>query len=232
VHARAAEDAFVAKGHGLERKDVWWNRFLLVGPPAADARDESALWALTVGEGMERARPVIGSEERGDRSVAAPSPRLRGVLRFLAAHGWLFVSRGDRSGTHQRELELWGTDRPSWPGYLETGQGMGPTLTIADEKGAYTLTDEGTYLRMRRGLRLEPVLAEDPALRNPYGAILVKPSGDSARAAAARRLYDWLTSDACRALVRGLAVDGGRAFFLPDEEATGALRGRLDGPPR
>jgi tungstate transport system substrate-binding protein len=244
VHSRKAEDAFVARGFGVERKDVWWNRFLLVGPRSADPSSELVIWTVTVGTNMARAHPVIGhdapaahllGEDGIETSPRPASLRVHMFLSLVADRKWAFVSRGDDSGTHKRETELWGPNRPTWSGYLETGQGMGPTLTIADEKGAYTLTDEGTYLRMRKKLRLESVIAEDAALRNPYGAILVRP-GDpsSSRADAARRFYDWLASEACRAIVRGLVIDGHRAFFLPDEPATGALRGRLDldSPPR
>src|SRR5258705_42981 len=66
------------------------------------------------------------------------------ALRRVRESGATFVSRGDDSGTHKRERELWGKGFAPWPGYVETGQGMGPTLTIADQKDAYTLCDEGT----------------------------------------------------------------------------------------
>jgi tungstate transport system substrate-binding protein len=227
VHARNAEDAFMAKGFGVERRDIWWNRFLVVGPPSADPDAETTLGLLTLATNLPRAHPVIGHDPSSTPEV--PSVRIQAFLHFVAAHGWTFVSRGDDSGTDKREKELWGKDFRRWPGYLETGQGMGPTLTIADEKNAYCLTDEGTFLRMRKGLRLEVVLADDPALANPYGAILVKaPDATAAKAVAARRFFDWLGTEPCRALVRGLVIEGHRVFFLPGETPTDPLRGRLD----
>lgn len=90
----------------------------------------------------------------------------------------LFISRGDRSGTHTKELNLWReTDlSPSLPWYLEAGRGMGAVLVIADQKRAYTLTDRGTYLAFRQKLDL-PILVEgDPALFNPYHVIAVNPA--------------------------------------------------------
>jgi tungstate transport system substrate-binding protein len=99
---------------------------------------------------------------------------------------------------------------------------MSPTFRIADEKRAYVLADEGTYLRLQKTLTLVPLVADDPALRNPYGAILVRESpGGAERHAAARRFVEWLAGPRARELVRGFAIDGRRPFFLPDEQAPG-----------
>jgi len=188
VHARKAEDAFMAKGFGVERQDVWWNRFVLLGPPE-------------------------------DPAGIAKATGARDALRRIREAKALFVSRGDSSGTHTREKELWGGD-PRTPEYLETGQGQGPTLTIADERRGYTLSDEGTYLKMRAQIALRPLFAGDAALRNPYGAILVRarPGADDVFAAS-RRFVEWLAGPAARALVRDFRVDGERPFYLPDEQA-------------
>lgn len=186
VHARQAEDEFMAKGFGVERRDVWWNRFVVAGPA-----DDPA--------GVRRAS---GAKDALARIGAANAP---------------FVSRGDDSGTHKKEMALWGTS-PHGTGYQETGQGQGPTLVIASEKKAYALTDEGTFLRMRAKLALEPLVEGDPLLRNPYGALVVRKGARGAdRFDAAKRLVAWLTGPKAQALVRSFLVDGKRAFYLPDE---------------
>jgi tungstate transport system substrate-binding protein len=195
VHSREAEDEFVDRGLGVARADAWWNRFAIVGPPGDPA-------------GVARTRTAVDA------------------LRAVRDAGSRFVSRGDDSGTHRREKALWeaagGFAR--WPGHDETGQGMAATLQIAEETGAYALTDEGTFLARRRGV-LVPLLVGDPALRNPYGVLLVRPSGDASRDEAARRLFDWLRSDAARSLVQAFRVGGRRAFWLPEESGEDA------GPP-
>jgi tungstate transport system substrate-binding protein len=207
VHARKAEDAFLAAGSGVERKDLWWNRFLILGP-----QDDPASAGF---------RAVAdGAESRAVERDAADA------LRQIRARGATFVSRGDDSGTHKRELELWGGRVDRWPGYLETGQGMGPTLVVADEKGAYVLCDEGTYLASRGRRRLVPLVGSDPRLKNPYGGILPRAADGAAdRFAAAKRFLDWLVSPRCRDLVRGFRVDGERAFYLPDEAAPASPQG-------
>jgi tungstate transport system substrate-binding protein len=188
VHARAAEDEFLAKGFGVERHEVWWNRFLVVGP----ASDPAGVAAYA-------------------RDAKAAFARIRDARAA-------FVSRGDDSGTHQKELSLWGT-LSAWDGYVEVGQGMSGTLRVADEKDAYTLCDEGTFLRLRGDLRLKPLVTADPALRNPYGVILVRPMpGADANNAAARRFFEWLSSPAALDRVKAFTIEGERPFFLPGEE--------------
>ena len=186
VHARAAEDAFLAKGFGVERRDVFWNRFLILGPAA-------------------------------DPAGARGSASAKEALERITAASALFLSRGDDSGTHKRELALWGAMKRT-SAYQETGQGQGPTLVIASEKQGYLLSDEGTWLSMKARLALVPLVAGDPALDNPYGAITVRASArGAARFAAAKRLVDWLTGPKARDLVRTFTVGGRRAFYLPGE---------------
>jgi tungstate transport system substrate-binding protein len=100
------------------------------------------------------------------------------AFRRIAAAGAFFVSRGDDSGTHQTERQVWAMasiapERENW--YLESGQGMGATLAIASEKNAYTLTDRSTYIVSRRNLRLEILVEGDPLLVNIYHVITVNP---------------------------------------------------------
>src|SRR5690606_2038036 len=156
VHARTLEDQFVADGYGINRRDVMYNDFIIVGPaddPAGVVEAESAPEAL-------------------ERIAAAAAP---------------FASRGDESGTHTKARapgEQAGiTPDPADGWYRSLGQGMGETLTTANEQQAYTLTDRATYLAMRDRLPDLTILfggetvAEnpDPALQNPYGVIQVNP---------------------------------------------------------
>jgi len=189
VHARPAEDEFMAKGFGVERRDAWWNRFVIVGPKEDPAKVRET---KTAAEALLRIRDAKAT----------------------------FVSRGDDSGTHKREKSLWGEALVKWPGYLESGQGQSQTMSIADEKGGYALTDEGTFLKQRRRLHVVVLVVGDPALVNPYGVILVRPDPKRPAAhAAAKRFVEWTTSETARGLVRSFLVDGERPFFLPDEKA-------------
>jgi tungstate transport system substrate-binding protein len=175
VHAPHLEEAFVAAGHGLERVPVMVNDFVIVGPaadPAAIAGTQQAATALAA-------------------IAAAPAP---------------FASRGDGSGTHVKELALWHLARlspaPAESWYASLGQGMGATLRYADETGAYTLTDRGTFLAQQDALPNLRILlggAEfgdnvDPELLNPYTVIAVNPARSRGNAALARQFIDWLTS--------------------------------------
>jgi tungstate transport system substrate-binding protein len=139
------------------------------------------------------------------------------ALKQIADKKELFVSRGDDSGTHIRELQLWeaagGT--PAAPAYLVAGQGMGPCLTIASEKGAYVLTDRGTYLAYRGKLDLEVLVQGDTRLRNPYGAMVVNPERHAhVNAKDARALLEFLVSPAGRKAIGDFRVDG-EVLFHP-----------------
>ena len=180
VHARTREDAFVAAGYGVDRRDVMWNDFVILGP----ADDPAGV--------------------RGMRGAAA-------ALAKIGAARARFVSRGDDSGTHIRERDLWQAagGRPEWEGYWETGQGMGATLTIADEKHGYVLADRGTFLAFGRKVDLDVLVEGDPALRNPYGVIRVNPERHPhVQTAAARALVDYLTSSEGQARIAAFRKDG------------------------
>lgn len=187
VHARAREDAFVAEGHGIDRRDVMWNDFVIVGPP----QDPAGV--------------------RGMRDAAQ-------ALARIAESGARFVSRGDDSGTHIRELALWHRaqiDPERRDFYHKAGQGMGPCLTMADQRRAYILTDRGTYLAVKQGKDLAVLVEGDPGLRNPYGAILVNPAKHRhVHSAPARALLDHLTSPAGQARIGAFRV-GGEILFHP-----------------
>jgi tungstate transport system substrate-binding protein len=146
VHARNLEDQFVAEGYGVNRRDIMYNDFIILGPSSDPA----------------------GVSDAGSAAEA---------MDLIAENESVFISRGDNSGTHNRELQLWssaGVD-PSGSWYREVGQGMGAVITIANEEEAYTLADRGTYLSYRSDIDLEVIYEGDQSLFNPYGIIAVNP---------------------------------------------------------
>jgi len=187
VHAREQEDAFVEAGHGVDRRDVMENDFVIVGP-----RSDPAAVAGEVDAGL--------------------------ALQRIAGAGWIFVSRGDGSGTHSAEQQLWEAAgiAPTGPWYESVGQGMGETLTIADEQQAYTLSDRATLLaRQEEGIGLVVVSEGDERLRNPYGIITVNPERhDGVDAGLAAAFTDWLTSAATQDAIAGYQRNGEQLFFV------------------
>ena len=186
VHARAAEEAFMQAGHGVRHEPVMYNFFIIVGP-----QDDPA----------------------GVSGLPAEK-----ALQKIAAAGQVFVSRGDDSGTHKKELAIWklSGERPEWDGYLEAGQGMGPTLVIADEKNAYALTDDGTWLKRRDDFRLKPVVEGDDQLRNPYAVMVVNPERHAEiNTSLANAFADFLISEESQRLIAGYQVNG-QSLFHPD----------------
>ena len=190
VHSPDAEKAFMAEGSGSRRRLVMHNDFVLVGPPADPA---------------------------GVRS----SPGAAEAFRRVAAKGCPFVSRADQSGTHAEERKLWtasGVDPAGRPWYLETGLGMGQTLNVAAEKKAYTLSDRGTYLSMRKILGMAVLSEGDPALRNIYHVIeLSSARHPRVHAREAGLLADFLLSPRAQDLILRFGMDQyGTALFFPD----------------
>ncbi|MCU0619983.1 MAG: substrate-binding domain-containing protein [Gemmatimonadales bacterium] len=158
---------------------------------------------------------------------AADPARVKGLdpvaaFKRIAAAGSTFVSRGDRSGTHQKELGLWKaagatTEGKAW--YLSAGQGMGETARIATEKRGYTLADRATFLTLKkRGLELVPLCEGDKRLHNPYGVIVVSQKKfPKVRGDAAERFARWLVTPAIQKLIGEFGVDRfGQPLFIPD----------------
>jgi tungstate transport system substrate-binding protein len=187
VHARQAEDQFVAAAYGVNRRDVMHNDFVLIGPDA----DPAGVRGLT------------------DATAA---------LAEIAAERSFFVSRGDESGTHKKEMQLWREtgSEPAGDWYLSVGRSMGAVLTMADEKRAYTLTDRGTYLAFADKLEMEILVGGDPRLHNPYGVIAVDPARHShVNYVDAMALIGWLTSPEGQNII-GQFRKGGESLFHPD----------------
>ncbi len=184
VHAPDAERRYVETGDLVGGRGVMHNDFVIVGP----------------------AEDPAGIRGRGS---------LRDVMRAIAARG-TFVSRGDDSGTHTQELALWaaaGIDPGSVPRREETGQGMGATLNVADQKRAYTLSDRGTYLSLRQRLGLVVLFEGDPTLRNVYHVYVVNPARHpGVKHAGARAFIDFLVSGPIQ---RAIAAFGRERYGEP-----------------
>jgi len=191
-HAPEAERVLVDSGYFVRRRLVMHNEFLVVGP----ATDPAGLRGLS-------------------DAVAA--------FRRLAERRAPFVSRGDQSGTHQREQLLWKRTgmtapppRDGW--YVESGQGMGATLQLADEKRAYTLTDRATYLAWRDKLQLVPMVEGDSLLYNVYHVLELNPK-NAARVnlTGGRALADFFVAPETQALIAGFGkARFGQSLFVPD----------------
>lgn len=187
------------------------------------AHDPAAEEAFVAdGAGIDR-RPVMTNDFVivGPDADPADVRHARGAAEAfarIARAGAPFVSRGDQSGTHVKELALFAqagvTPAGAW--YLAAGQGMGPVLQIADDKPAYTLADRGTWLARRRGLSLTLLHAGDATLLNPYHVICVNPARHPhVQAAAARAYADFLTGPVAQGLIAGFRIDG-EALFVPN----------------
>ena len=214
VHAKAREEKFINEGYGTQRYAVMHNDFVILGP----AKDPAGIKGMT------------------DAKAA---------LKKIADSRSVFVSRGDDSGTHTKEQALWkASDLPVekktdtivkkgkkrqvnyihpkglgvW--YLSIGQGMGKTLTFADEKQAYTLADRGTYIKYKFGrdipIELDVLCEEDAALANPYGVIPVNPQKHPhVKYQLAEEFAKWLVSDQGQTVIDNYRLLG-RQLFYPD----------------
>lgn len=156
--------------------------------------------------------PSGGAIAYGDDIAAA--------LKQISDEGLEFVSRGDDSGTHKKELSIWASAdiEPSGDWYVEAGQGMGDVLSMADEMQAYTLADRATYLSMKDDLDLEVVIEGDENLFNQYGVLPVNPDkNDSINNEAAVKFLEWIISDKGQDLISEFGIDEyGEALFIPN----------------
>ena len=214
VHAKAREEQFIRQGYGTKRYAVMHNDFVILGP----ADDPAGVKGMT------------------DAAAA---------LKKIAAAGQPFVSRGDDSGTHTKEQQLWEATgltletmsmkivkkgkqkqvsfiHPDGLGrwYLSIGQGMGKTITFADEKQGYTLADRGTYIKYKFGrdvpIDLQVLVEGDPNLANPYGVIPINPQKHpQVKNELATQFAEWLVSARGQSLIRGYRLLG-KQLFYPD----------------
>jgi len=188
AHAPSLEKTYVAEGKMLNRRLVMYNDFVIIGPPDDPAQIKGLPRAV------DAMRRVAGSRSR-------------------------FVSRGDKSGTHSLELALWkqaGVE-PKGVWYIESGQGMGQTLGIADDRRAYTITDRGTYLAFQKRIALPILVERDRPLLNIYSVMGVNPAnGPRVNAAAGKAFADFVVSPEAQAVIRTFGVDRyAQPLFVP-----------------
>jgi tungstate transport system substrate-binding protein len=196
VHAKSAEEKFIAEGHGVKRLPVMFNDFVLIGP-------------------------------KPDPAKVAGSKGILEALRKVKAAGAPFVSRGDRSGTHMAELDLWksaGVDieKEKGPWYRDTGQGMGPALNSASSMNAYVLADRGTWISFKNRGELTIVVQGDKRLFNQYGVILVNPAKHAhVKKDLGQAFIDWVVSPEGQENVADYKI-GGEQLFFPNAGQEGA----------
>jgi tungstate transport system substrate-binding protein len=205
VHARAAEEKFVAEGHGVKRFPVMYNDYVLIGP-------------------------------KGDPAKVAGGKDILAAFRKIRAAQVPFVSRGDKSGTHMAERELWKAsgvdlDKAKGPWYRDTGQGMGPALNTAASMNAYLLADRGTWLAFRNRGDLAILVEGDRRLVNQYGVIPVNPERHpNVKKDTGQRFVDWLVSPAGQKAIANYRIDGEQLFFPNAEQAGASIRASLTRP--
>ncbi len=188
VHARSAEEKFLAEGHGVRRFDVMYNDFVLIGPKSDPA-------------GISGGRDIVGALKK---IKAAKAP---------------FVSRGDGSGTHIAELDLWklagidiAKEKGSW--YRDTGQGMGPALNTAAAMNAYILADRGTWISFKNRGELAIAVEGDKRLFNQYGIMLVNPlKHPNVKKDLGLAFVDWVISPEGQKAIADYRIGGDQLFF-------------------
>ncbi|MEK7448321.1 MAG: substrate-binding domain-containing protein [Planctomycetota bacterium] len=186
VHDPKLEEKFIADGFGVDRRPIMTNDFFIVGPADNPA-------------GLKIADPA------------------QFALQKIAGTPSIFISRGDESGTHQKEKFLWELIplKPLGKWHLESGQGMGATLIIANEKKAYCLTDRATYLSFKKKIELLILCRGDTQLINPYSITTVNPARfPNVKYEAATKLINWLTSPAAQKMI-GNFKQQGEVLFDP-----------------
>jgi len=194
VHAPPAEKKFVANGFGMDRREVMYNDFVIIGP-AAD------------GAGIK------------GKSIAD-------ALATIKANEAVFVSRGDNSGTHKKELSLWKAaklaipEKESW--YVQTGQGMLASINIAAERSGYTMTDRGTYIKYESNLKGNPplkILVEgDGVLLNQYSVIAISPKHCAkAKYGTAKQFTLWITGPEAQQAIKKFKLLG-KPLFTPNAQ--------------
>ncbi|MEX2159312.1 MAG: substrate-binding domain-containing protein [Dehalococcoidia bacterium] len=190
VHSPGAEQDFMDAGDGINRQPVMHNDFVIVGP----ADDPAGV---------------------ADASTAA------GAFAAIAEAGAPFISRGDDSGTNARELQVWeaaGIDPAGQSWYEETGQGMGATLQVANQKNGYTLSDRATFLATQDSLDLEVLGEGDARLLNIYHVIQVNPDNfDDLNDQGAADFVGFMVASDTQATIGEFGVDDyGEPLFVPD----------------
>ena len=187
VHDKTSEELFVKNGFGLYREDLMYNHFLLVGPKSLN--------------------------------ISVNNENIYQVLQKIYDNKLTFVSRGDNSGTNKKEISLWknlglkiNTRKDRW--YLETGSGMGPSLNIAVNKNAITLTDTATWISFNNKRNHTILVEGDKDLNNYYGIIPINPKKcPNSKIEASEKFINWLLSDKGQELINSFRINGEQLFF-------------------
>ncbi len=194
VHARVLEDQFVADGFGVDRRDIMYNDFVILGP----ADDPAGI--------------------KGEKSVTTAFTKLAEAKK-------LFVTRGDNSGTHVKEKELWEKAKikpeGDWYRTFEKGSlGNAPTTKYADEQKAYVLMDRATYLTLKKEIKLVVLVEKDPDLLNYIAVIRVNPAKfPKVNEEGAKAYLDWLVGEEAQTLIKGFGVSQyGEPLFFPNSD--------------
>jgi tungstate transport system substrate-binding protein len=195
VHDPDAEKEFMSGGYGINREEIMYNDFVIIGPK----KDPAGIKKMTVVNAM----------------------------KTIAEKKATFSSRGDKSGTHGLELNLWKTagiktpDKEPW--YLQTGQGMIETIKVASEKNGYTVTDRGTYIKYETTMKGNPQLVilveKDTKLFNQYAAIEIDPTKCSkVKNDLAKEYIKWMSSPRGQKLIKDFKLEG-KQLFIPNAKS-------------
>lgn len=190
VHAKSQEEAFIAEGFALERFDVMYNDYIIVGPELDPAG------ILT----------------------NAPNDPIK-AFSLMSENQATFISRGDESGTHTKEKAYWkdASITPEGEWYVEAGTGMGAVLQMASEKQAYTLTDRATYLSMMDELDLVIVTEKNDKMYNQYGVMMVNPEKYPIKEAEVKEFMDFILSAEGQEFISKYGVEEfGQPLFIPN----------------
>ena len=191
VHSKASEEEFVAEGYGVERFEVMYNDYVVIGPK---------------------------------RSLGYNND-IEATFKAVVINELTWINRGDNSGTDKKEKQIWkalDVDPTTNPYYMESGQGMGATITMADEQMALCLSDRGTYLKVKNdatlGIELEIICEKDDNLLNQYGVIAVNPEKyPETNIDGANTFIEWICSDKIQSLIGEYGVEKyGQPLFFPN----------------
>lgn len=189
VHDTAGEESMVSEGFALERRDVMYNDFVVIGP---------------------------SNDPAGVKSAASAAE----AFARIAAHGAVFASRGDDSGTHRAELRIWALAGviPDGRWYRELGSGMGATLNTAAAMNAYVFADRATWTSFENPQHLAIVFEDDPALFNQYGSVLLNPERNPhIKHELATQWHEWLLSEGGQSAIADFQLRGQQLFFTNAE---------------
>jgi len=190
VHSPAAEKKFVTEAYGVNRRLVMHNDYIILGPTSDPAKI------------------------KGMKATAE-------AFKKIASASALFLSRGDNSGTHSKEREVWkatGINPEGQKWYQQTGLGMGQTLNVANEKDGYTLADRGTYLSLKKNLKLDILVEGDAILLNIYHVIEVNPAKwPKVNVAGGKAFADFMVAKETQDMIKTYGVEKfGSPLFFPD----------------